>query len=120
MPIACAVIALTSAAGADKTLILAALSLGQGLFGFALGAVNAHEMGYRQGVTPDALQGRINTTQRSINRAMIVIGAPLGGVLADTIGYRETIWIAITGFVAVNVFLALSPFRNARHEDAQA
>lgn len=118
MPLALIPIALAPGADADKTLIIAALALGQALFGFALGAVNAHEMGYRQGVTPDALQGRINTTQRSINRAMIVLGAPLGGVLADTIGYRETIWIAVAGFVAVNVFLALSPFRNARHEDA--
>jgi len=119
MPLAWIPIALAPAADADKTLLIGALALGQALFGFAMGAVNAHEMGYRQAVTPDALQGRINTTQRSINRAMIVIGAPLGGMLADTIGYRETIWIAIAGFVAVNVFLSLSPFRRARHEDAE-
>jgi len=115
MPLACVPIALAPAAGADKLAIIGALALGQALFGFALGAINAHEMAFRQAATPDALQGRMNTTQRSINRAMIVIGAPLGGVLAETIGYRETIWIAIAGFVAVNVFLALSPFRSAQH-----
>jgi MFS family permease len=110
-----AVIALAPAAGGAWT--LAALAVGQGLYGLAMGASNANEMGYRQAVTPDALQARMNTTMRSLNRAMIVIGAPLGGWLADTLGYRPTFWIAIAGFVAVTLFLAASPFRHARHED---
>jgi predicted MFS family arabinose efflux permease len=99
--------------GGWMTVVL--LALGQGLYGFALGLQNANEMGYRQAVTPDELQGRMNTTIRSINRAAIVVGAPLGGILADTIGYRPTFWIAIGGFAAVALALALSPFRNARH-----
>ena len=45
-------------------------------------------------------------------------GAPLGGWLADTLGYRPTLWIAIAGFVAVTLFLAASLFRHARHEEA--
>lgn len=44
---------------------------GQLLFGLGLGAENSNSMGYRQAVTPDRLQGRMNTTMRSINRAMI-------------------------------------------------
>ena len=51
---------------------------GQFLLGLSMGAENANEMGYRQTVTPDRLQGRMNATMRSINRSMIVIGAPLG------------------------------------------
>ncbi len=68
-------------------------------------------------MTPDALQGRMNTTMRSVNRAMIVVGAPVGGLLADTIGYRLTLWIATAGFALVTVALAASPFRHARHGD---
>ena len=45
-----------------------------------------------------ALQGRMNATRRSINRGIIVVGAPLGGLLADTIGYRPALWLAIAGF----------------------
>ena len=115
MPRAWAVIALAPATGGLWTLV--ALAGGQGLYGLAMGASNANEMGYRQAVTPDALQARMNTTMRSLNRAMIVVGAPLGGWLADTIGYRPTLWIAIAGFVAVMLFLAASPFRHARHGD---
>jgi hypothetical protein len=40
-------------------------------------------MSYRQLVTPDELQVRINTTLRSTNCGVIVVIAPLAGVLAD-------------------------------------
>ncbi len=54
-------------------------ALGQLVLGLELGAENSNEMGYRQIVTPDRLQGRMNTTMLSLNRATIVLGAPLGG-----------------------------------------
>ena len=49
---------------------------------------NSHEMSYRQLVTPDELQARTNTTLRSINRAVVVVVAPVAGVLADAVGIR--------------------------------
>jgi MFS family permease len=88
------------------------------LLGLSMGAENANEMGYWQAVTPDALQGRMNATRRSINRAMIVIGAPAGGFLGDAIGYRPMLWIASGGFLVVAITLGLSQFRNARVDDA--
>jgi len=96
--------------------IVAVLVVGQGLYGLGLGLSNANEMGYRQAVTPDELQARTNTTIRSANRAMIVVGAPVGGILATWIGFRPTLWIAIAGILVVTGLLALSPFRSARHE----
>jgi predicted MFS family arabinose efflux permease len=59
----------------------------------------------------------MNTMLRSGNRAMIVVGAPLGGFLAVTIGYRLTLWVAVVGFIAIVVYLSASPFRHARHGD---
>jgi MFS family permease len=91
---------------------------GQFLIGLSMGASNANEMGYRQSVTPDELQGRMNATMRSINRAMIVIAAPLGGLLADRIGYRATLGWAAAGFALGALGLALTPFRSARIEAA--
>ncbi len=64
---------------------------GQFLYGLGGGIENADEMGYREAVTPDELQGRMNTTMRTVNRAMIVVGAPVGGLLADAIGHRPTL-----------------------------
>lgn len=69
--------------------------------GLSMGAENANELGYRQVVTPDRLQSRMNTTMRSINRAMIVLGALVGGLLADAIGYRTMLGAATGGFLLV-------------------
>lgn len=97
---------------------LAMVSLSQFLFWLAMGVEGPNEMGYRQSVTPDELQGRMNATIRSLNRAAIVVGAPLGGYLAVTAGYQTALWVGIAGFVVVAVALALSPFRHATLADA--
>ncbi|HLK24921.1 MAG TPA: MFS transporter [Caulobacteraceae bacterium] len=89
---------------------------GQLVIGLSMGAENANEMGYRQALTPDELQGRMNATIRSINRAMIVFAAPLGGAVADRIGYRTTIALAAAGFAVVALGMTLTPFRDARIE----
>ena len=99
---------------------LALLCAGELLLGLSMGAENANEMSYWQSVTSDALQGRMNATRRSINRAMIVIGAPAGGFLGDAIGYRQMLLIASGGFLVVAIALGLSPFRNARVNGARS
>lgn len=91
--------------------------VGEFLLGLTMGTANANEMGYMQSITPDHLQGRSNATRRSINRAMIVIGAPLGGVLADAVGYRPMLYAAAVGFGLVSASLAISPYRHARLDD---
>jgi MFS family permease len=119
-PLAWALIALAPSAQDGQTGMPAVVLVmaGQFVFGLSIGVENANTLGYRQAVTPDELQGRMNITMRSINRAMIVFGAPLGGLLAEAIGNRQTLWIGVAGFTAVAVALAVSPFRNARHSDA--
>lgn len=118
MAVAWALIALEPVDRGHTWSVVAVLAVGQCLYGVGLGLSNANEMGYRQGVTPDHLQARTNTTIRSANRAMIVIGAPVSGLLAVAIGFQPTLWIAAGGFILVAVFLAASPFRNALHSDA--
>jgi predicted MFS family arabinose efflux permease len=59
----------------------------------------------------------MNATIRSINRAKIVIGAPLGGVTGDAYGYRTTLWIAAGAFLVIAVALACTRFRSARIGD---
>jgi MFS family permease len=93
--------------------------VGEFVLGITMGTANANEMGYSQSITPDHLQGRSNATRRSINRAMIVIGAPLGGLLADAAGYRPTLYLAAAGFGLVATSLALSPYRHARLDDPE-
>ena len=90
------------------------LMLGQGLYGLSMGMSNSHEMSYRQLVTPDELQARTNTTLRSINRAVIVVVAPIAGVLADAVGVRPMLVVAAVTFALVASGLAATPFRHVR------
>jgi MFS family permease len=62
----------------------------------------------------------MNATMRSINRSMIVIGAPFGGFLGDRIGYGNMLRIAVLGFLAGATALGLARFRDARLDDAYA
>ncbi|MEU7528338.1 MFS transporter [Saccharothrix sp. NPDC042600] len=91
---------------ADSTVTgLVLLSAAQLVWGFGVGADSPPEMAYRQAITPDHLQGRMNATIRSLNRAMIVVGAPLGGLLAGLFDHRTALWIAVAGLVAQAVLI---------------
>jgi MFS family permease len=98
----------------DNGLGIALLCAGWFLFGLAVGIDGPIEMGYRQSITPSNLLGRMNATMRSLNRAAIVIGAPVGGLLADHLGHRPTLWIAVAGMVLQAALLQGSAFRHAR------
>ncbi|MBO3085943.1 MFS transporter [Cellulomonas fengjieae] len=98
----------------------AVFALGQLLLGVCMGAENTNEMTYRQTVTPDALQGRMNATMRSINRAMIVVAAPLGGLLGDAAGYGVALVVAGSALVVSAAVSVGSGLRGARLDDAHA
>ncbi len=95
-----------------------ALGAAQFLFWVLLVVGGGNELAYRNAVTPDRLQGRMNTTMRSINRGAIVLGAPVGGLIAVATDYRFALWVGIGGMAGSVVGLALSPFRHARVTDA--
>jgi MFS family permease len=107
-------------AGQQDELQVSALFMvvaGQFLYGFAMGIEGPLEMGYRQSVTPMHLQGRMNATMRSVNRSMIVIGAPFGGAIADFFGFRTALWLTIIGLAICAVWFAFSPMRHAKLEE---
>ncbi len=110
------VLMLLASLGTSEWAAAAILGLGQACHGFGLGFSNSHEMSYRQSITPDELQARTNTTMRSFNRAVIVIVAPLGGLLAVQAGNRSALVVAAIIFAAAAVLLATAPFRNIRHD----
>ncbi|ROS23997.1 MFS transporter [Cellulomonas sp. PhB150] len=90
---------------------------GQLVLGLCMGSENANEMAYQQTATPDRLQGRMSATKRSINRAMIVVAAPLGGLLGDAAGYGTALTIAGAGLVVTAVVTLGSGLRDARLGD---
>lgn len=92
---------------------MTAIAVGQGLHGIAMGMSNSHETGYRQAVTPDELQARTNITMRAFNRAVIVVFAPVAGLLATVIETRASLLVAAGVFALAVVMLAASPVRQA-------
>jgi MFS family permease len=57
-------------------------------------------------------QARTNTTLRSVNRAVMVLAAPLAGILADAWGIRSVFLLAAGIFALVAAGLGASSFRN--------
>lgn len=100
--------------GQDGWVAAGILGAGQTGHGLAMGMSNSHEMSYRQALTPDRLQARVNVTMRSANRAVIVIGAPLSGQLIAAVGVRPAMVVAAGVFAAVVAVLARSSFRTER------
>lgn len=111
-------IAVVALAATARGPALALLGGGQLLVGLGLGLEGPVEMAYRQGVTPDRLQGRMNTTMRSANRAVIVVGAPLGGLLADRAGSGVALTVSATGVALTALLLSRTGFRTAHLDDA--
>jgi MFS family permease len=96
--------------GWATVLVLGAGSAGHG---WSMGLSNSHEMSYRQRLTPDELQARVNTTMRSFNRAVIVVVAPVAGLLADRFGLRPALFFSAAVFALSAAILAASPLRRA-------
>lgn len=103
----------------ESTLLVVAVPLGVGqfLFGLGMGLEDPNEMGYRQAVAPDLLQGRVNASIRTVNRVTFLIGALIAGGLATAFGYRVTIGVSVVVFLAAAAIVLFSPLRVARHED---
>jgi MFS family permease len=97
--------------GAGGWVALVVLGAGSAGHGWAMGLSNSHEMSYRQRLTPDELQARVNTTMRSFNRAVIVVVAPLAGLFADGIGLRPALVVAAGVFAVATAILLASPLR---------
>jgi predicted MFS family arabinose efflux permease len=106
-------------AASGLVVLLTVVSAAQFIYCLAMGIEDANDTGYRQSVAPDAIQGRMNSTIRTVNRVVFLLGALLAGLLATILGYRVTIGIATIIFAAAALVVVISPLRNARHDDAK-
>jgi MFS family permease len=103
----------TAGLGTSGWATVLVLGAGSAVHGWSMGLSNSHEMSYRQRFTPDELQARVNTTMRSSNRAVIVVVAPVAGLLADRFGLRPALFFSAAVFAVAAAILAASPLRRA-------
>ncbi|MET9019624.1 MFS transporter [Actinopolymorpha sp. NPDC004070] len=110
-----AVAPLTASSGIG--VVLAVASLAQFIYCLAMGIEDANDTAYRQAVAPDAIQGRMNSTIRTVNRVIYFFGALLTGALMTFLGYHLAIGIGAAIFALAALVVLVSPLRNARQDD---
>ncbi|MEV4169488.1 MFS transporter [Nonomuraea sp. NPDC049709] len=75
---------------------------------------NVGQITYRQIVTPDHLLGRVNASVRFMTWGVMPLGALLGGLVAQQIGVRQTLWVLMVGRVLAFLPLLFSPLPRMR------
>jgi MFS family permease len=81
------------------------------LVGLGIILYNVNAISLMQALTPERLLGRMNASRRWIVWGTIPLGNVVGGVLAETIGLRETILVGAIGASCCFVFLLARPLR---------
>ncbi len=65
----------------------------------------------RQSITPERLLGRVTSSMVLVQTGLLPAGALVAGVLAQSIGVRETLWLAGAGGILAAAWLFFSPIR---------
>jgi len=85
------------------------------LFGGFMGVVyNIAQVSLRQAITPERIQGRMNSVMRFIVWGAIPLGSFTGGVLASVIGLKTTLIVGGVGCSLAFLPLLFSPVRSIR------
>ena len=84
----------------------------QAIVGFGLPVYNVTQVSLRQAITPERLQGRMNSVMRFIVWGVMPLGSILGGTLASAIDLRVAIWVGAIGMSFAFLPVLLSPVRS--------
>jgi hypothetical protein len=82
--------------------------------GFANVTYNIAQVSLRQAITPERIQGRMNSVMRFIVWGTIPLGSFAGGVLASVIGLRATLIVSGAGCCLPFLPVLFSPVRSVR------
>jgi MFS family permease len=99
---------------APKSFPLPALMAGQLLFGFSAIAYNILQVSYRQAITPERLQGRMNAAMRWIVWGTIPLGTLAGGAIAQATTLHTALWVGALLGTPTFLWVLLSPLRSIR------
>jgi len=109
-PAALQALALPVLAAAVSPLMLV---IGEAVLTMMVPIYNVAVISYRLALTPDALQGRVNSVARLLAFASIPLGTAVGGVLLASIGPRVELWAATIGMGLTVLMVGLSEVRRA-------
>nr|WP_171074588.1 MFS transporter [Nonomuraea basaltis] len=75
---------------------------------------NVGQITYRQTVTPEHMLGRVNASVRFVVWGTMPLGALLGGLVAQQVGVRQTLWVLMAGRLLAFLPLLFSPLPRMR------
>jgi MFS family permease len=75
---------------------------------------NVNQLSLRQALTPERLQGRMNSVMRFIVWGVIPLGTLAGGAIASSFGLRAAIWIGAIGTSLAILPVLLTSVRSVR------
>jgi MFS family permease len=75
---------------------------------------NITQVSFRQAITPERIQGRMNSVMRFIVWGVMPLGSLVGGALATWFGLRAAIWVGAVGMSLAVLPVLLSPVRTLR------
>jgi MFS family permease len=111
------------AAGSVSLLLLAAaprsnpipfLVAAQAISSMGIPIYNITQVSFRQAITPERLQGRMNSVMRFIVWGVMPLGSLVGGALASWMSLRFAIWVGAIGMSLAVLPVLLSPVRTLR------
>ena len=104
----------TPIVGGSVVAIIVVLTAASFLFSVGATVYGVALVSLRQAVTAIPLQGRMNGAMNSLEVGLVAIGALIGGVLGQTIGLRETLFLAAAGEIAAVLWVLFSPVWSQR------
>jgi MFS family permease len=81
---------------------------------FGLPLYNITQVSFRQAITPERLQGRMNSVMRFIVWGVIPLGTLVGGAIASAVDLRTAMWVGAIGMSLAFLPVLLSPVRTLR------
>ncbi|HVH50553.1 MAG TPA: MFS transporter [Gaiellaceae bacterium] len=103
---------------APRAFPLPVLMAGMLLFGFGGVAYNIVQVSYRQAITPERLQGRMNAAMRWIVWGTIPLGTLAGGAITQVTTLRTALWVGAILGMPTFLWVLLSPLRSIKEMPA--
>ncbi len=88
------------------------------IVGFGVVLYNVTQVSMRQAITPERLQGRMNSVMRFIVWGVMPLGTLLGGALATAVDLRAAIWAGAVGVSLAWLPLVIGPIWSLREVPA--
>jgi MFS family permease len=82
------------------------------IVGFSALVYNINQVSFRQAITPERMQGRMNATMRFIVWGTIPIGQIIGGAIGSAVGVTAAMWVGAIGQFIPPLFVLFSPVRS--------